>query len=113
VHEYSLVQAMLSRVDAEARARNAVRVRALAVRIGDASGVEPDCFAAAYELFREQTVCEGAPLRVERVATAWACSQCGLPMTPGAVLTCGVCGAPGRLTQGDEIVLSSIELEVA
>lgn len=112
VHEYSIVQALISRVDAEARARHALSVRALTVRIGEASGVEADLFASAYEVFRDRTVCDAATLAIERVPAEWDCSRCGVPVARGAVLTCAVCGAPARLAQGDEILLSRIEMEV-
>ncbi len=112
MHEYSIVQALLARVEAEARARDAVAVRALSVQIGEASGVEPQLFASAYEVFRDRTVCAAAELEVERVPAEWACSRCGVPVARGAVLRCEVCGAPARLTQGDEILLTRIEMEV-
>jgi hydrogenase nickel incorporation protein HypA/HybF len=112
VHEYSIVQALLARVEEQVRARSAVAVRRLSVRIGELSGVEPHLLASAYEVFRERTVCDGAALDVERVPAVWACSACGAPIARGGPLACRACGAPGRLTQGDEILLARIEMEV-
>lgn len=112
MHEYSIVQALLSRVEAEARSRNASVVHRLSVRIGELSGVEPELLASAYEFFRERTLCDGAEMVIERVPARWICPACGEVLTRGAVLTCPVCGAPGRLEQGDEIVLECIEMEV-
>ncbi len=40
MHEYSIVQALVERVDAEARARGATAVHRLSVSIGELSGVE-------------------------------------------------------------------------
>jgi hydrogenase nickel incorporation protein HypA/HybF len=113
VHEYAIARALVERVEVEARARGARAVRAVGVRIGSLSGVEPDLLAGAYELCREGTSCADAPLAVERVAAAWACSACGRPIAAGEVLRCAACGAAARLLGGDEIVLERIEVEVA
>jgi hydrogenase nickel incorporation protein HypA/HybF len=112
VHEYSIVQALLDRVEAEAKARNATAIHRLYVRIGELSGVEPSLLATAFQLFREKTLCEGTELEIESVPVRWQCRSCGQAIAKGAVLRCG-CGGAARLVEGDEIVLSRIEMEVA
>jgi hydrogenase nickel incorporation protein HypA/HybF len=112
VHEYSLVQALVARVETEARARRATSVHGLAVRIGELSGVDVDLFTTAYETFRERTICEHAALHVETVPARWECSTCGGVIERGRALRCRQCGVPARLAAGDEIVLDRIELEV-
>jgi hydrogenase nickel incorporation protein HypA/HybF len=112
MHEYSIVQALVERVDAEVRARGATAVHRLSVRVGELSGVEVDLLTTAYETFRERTVCEHALLDVRRVPARWECPACGRPITAGDVLTCSRCGMPARLVQGDEIMLDRIEMEV-
>jgi hydrogenase nickel incorporation protein HypA/HybF len=67
MHEYSIVQALLERVEREAEARGASRVVRVHVRLGEYSGVEPQLLATAYDTFRERTICEGAPLVLDRV----------------------------------------------
>ena len=65
MHEYSIVQALIERVDAEARARRATAVHRLSMRIGELSGVEVELLTTAYETFRERTICAGAELECE------------------------------------------------
>lgn len=112
MHEYSIVQALIERVDAEARARGASAVHRLSVRIGELSGVEVDLLATAYAAFRERTVCERADLDVQRVPARWECPRCGGPIGRGNLLRCATCDVPARLAEGDEIVLDRIEMEV-
>lgn len=112
MHEYSLVQALVGRVEAEARARGAVAVRRVRVRIGSVSGVDPDLFATAYQTFSPGTVCADAPLEVSRAAARWECGGCGRSIAAGELLRCPSCGIPARLAQGDEILLDQLELEV-
>jgi len=113
VHEYSLVEALVRRVEAEARKRQALAVHKLSVRIGELSGVDPELFLTAYETFRAGTICEKAPLALSRVAASWSCPACKRPIARGAILRCASCDAPARLDDGgDALTLDGIEMEV-
>jgi hydrogenase nickel incorporation protein HypA/HybF len=113
MHEYSIVQALVDRVEREAQAHAAAGVRLVRVRLGTMSGVERELLQTAYDTFRAGTVCAAAALEIESVEARWACSRCGAPIGMGERLFCATCGVPGRLVQGDEILLDRIELEVA
>ena len=112
MHEYSIVEALLARVDAEARARGATAVHRLTVRIGELSGVEIDLLATAFATFRDRTICAGADLDVMPVAAVWTCPVCSGEIERGSMLHCANCRVPARLSQGDEILLDRIEMEV-
>ena len=113
MHEYSLVQALVERVRAEAEARGALAVHRVSVRIGELSGVDPGLFQTAYDTFREGTVCAGAPLVLTRIPAAWSCPRCGAGIPPGAPLRCDRCDVPARLEEGgDALTLDQLELEV-
>ena len=113
MHEYSIVAALLDRVNAEARARDASRVFRLTVRIGELAGVDVDLFETAYETFRERSICDGAELVVRRVAAVWCCPHCHASITPGQPLRCPTCDVPAQLSAGDEIILDRIEMEAS
>ncbi len=113
MHEYSLVQAMMQRVEEEARARSATGVHRIQVRIGHLSGVEADLFATAYDVLRPGTLCAAAELIITREDGAWQCGACGATVPVGGELVCPQCGWPARLVRGDDLVLERIELEVA
>lgn len=113
MHEYSIVQALLDRVAAEARAHEAILVHRVRVQIGDASGVESDLLATAFELARAGTLCENAELEIVPVAARWICPGCGIEIAVGEILRCVACERPAHLQQGDEIVLERIEMEAA
>ena len=113
MHEYSLIQSLVERVETEAAARSASAVHRLRVRIGEHAGVDVDLFKTAYLTFRERTVCEHAALDVVVVPVEWACSACGARIEQGRPLRCPDCLAPATLVAGDEIILDRIEMEVA
>jgi hydrogenase nickel incorporation protein HypA/HybF len=112
MHEYSIVSALLARVEAEARAHNALRVHRIRVQIGELSGVEKDLLESAYELARERTLCEEAELEIVAVEARWACRSCECKVPKGAVLRCPICDRPATLAEGDEILLERVEMEV-
>jgi hydrogenase nickel incorporation protein HypA/HybF len=111
MHEYSIVQALLERVEREARAHHATRVHRVEVSIGDLAGVEVELLRTAYDTIRHRTLCDAAELAVHRVPARWQCSQCGEPIRTGVALRCASCGAAARLITGDEIMLDRIEME--
>ncbi len=84
----------------------------MAVRIGDAAGLDVGLFRSAFELFRERTICEEAELAVEEVPARWVCPDGHGALAGGRRLICERCGRPARLEAGDEITLMELELEV-
>jgi hydrogenase nickel incorporation protein HypA/HybF len=112
MHEYSIVGSLIERVESEAARSGATAVKRLWVSIGDLSGVDRELLATAYDTFRERTICEGAELRVTPVAARWSCPRCAQNIEPGAMLRCSACNVPATLSEGDEIVLERIEMEV-
>lgn len=113
MHEYSLIQSLVERVEVEARAREATAIHRVNVQIGELAGVDIELFKTAYITFRERTVCEHADLQVEVVPVVWACDTCGARIAPGQPLQCPTCERPATLIRGDDIVLARIEMEVA
>jgi hydrogenase nickel incorporation protein HypA/HybF len=111
VHEYSIVQALLDKVDYEVRSHGASRANKVRVSIGELAGVEIDLLKTAFDTIRTRTVCEDAVLEVTRVDARWACDRCGVPIEKGAPLRCPLCSQPARLKSGDEIMLDQIEVE--
>jgi len=113
MHEYSLVEALVRRVEAEAAARKATAVHGLKVSLGELAGVDPELFRTAYETFRAGTRCEAAALELLLVPASWSCPRCGAEVPRGGVLRCVPCGLPARLSEkADALLLESIDLEV-
>jgi len=113
VHEYSLVEALLRRVEEEARRRGATAVHGLSVSLGELAGVDPELFRTAYQTFRAGTMCAEAALTLTVFAARWGCPRCRAEIARGATLQCPSCGVPARLAEkSDALLLESIEMEV-
>jgi len=113
MHEYSIVQALLDKVDYEVRSHGASRANLVRVSIGELAGVEIELLKTAYDTIRRRTVCEDAELEVKSVEARWECPRCRTAIVRGAALRCSTCGQPARLASGDEIMLDQIEVEAA
>jgi hydrogenase nickel incorporation protein HypA/HybF len=112
MHEYSIVSALVDRVQREVDARPGAIVHRLHVRIGELAGVEIELLRTAFETFRERSVCDRAELALAVVPAVWQCPRCERAIAPGAILRCPDCDRPARLAAGDEIILERIEMEV-
>jgi len=113
MHEASIVQALIDRIEVEAQGHGAGRVTTIDVRLGELAGVEAVLLASAWEVLRAGTLCAEAELRLHPVAAHWACPRCGGEILRGQVLRCLSCALPARLIAGDELILDRFELDVA
>ncbi|HQR30077.1 MAG TPA: hydrogenase maturation nickel metallochaperone HypA [Anaeromyxobacteraceae bacterium] len=113
MHEYSLVQSLVGRVEDLVRERRATAVHRVVVSVGELAGLDPELFRTAYDTFRAGTLCAGASMELRTVPARWACPGCGREIPRGAILTCPACDLPARLSAGaDEILLETVEMEV-
>jgi hydrogenase nickel incorporation protein HypA/HybF len=113
MHELSLAVEMAGQIAAVAAEARARRVTAVAVCIGELSGVEPEALKACFPLAMEGTVAAGAELEIELVHAQARCRSCGavsdieLP-----VLECGTCGGVDvEIVDGRDFVITSLEIE--
>lgn len=112
MHEYSIVSALITQVDDEARKHAEPRVLQVRIRVGELAGVDTTLLRTAWELFRESTICSRAELDVVNEPARWTCPTCDAAIEPGDVLRCPRCGVPARMIRGDALVLERIEMEV-
>ena len=112
MHEYSLVLSLIERVKQEAEDHRARAVQRVRIQVGELAGVESELLTYAFGIAREGSVCEKAELDVVFVAAEWVCAACARPIARGKALQCEVCGQPGTLRAGGEIMFESMELEV-
>lgn len=112
MHEYSIVKALLERIESEAAARHATSVTSVLVRIGELSGVDVELLTTAYRTLTEQTICQGSALEVATVPVRWICRACGAPVARDGPRRCEACGGAAALRQGDELLLERIDMEI-
>lgn len=112
MHELSIAMSLIDVACGEAQRRNA-RVVALHLKVGPLSGVVPEALVSAYELAREGTLLEHAPLEIERTPVLMDCSVCHGRREVVSIqdLCCIECSAPATsIVGGRELELTALEL---
>lgn len=113
MHELALCQGLIGQVERVAAAHGARKVTKISLRIGPLGGAEPDLLRSAYTIARAGTVASDAELAIELSGVRVSCTQCGAEgeATVNALL-CPACGDwRVRLLSGDELLLTSVELQ--
>ncbi|MEG3640833.1 hydrogenase maturation nickel metallochaperone HypA [Magnetococcus sp. PR-3] len=113
MHELSLCYGLLDQVQRVAEQNQATLVTRITLQVGPLSGAEPDLIASAFTVASAGTVAEGAELITERAPVIVVCNECGeRGEVPTNKLLCPACGGwQTRVESGDELIMSSLELE--
>ena len=113
MHEYGIVQNLLSQVDEQVhghQGKQAVRV-VLAV---DGGHIDERFLRDAFDMFKAETTARNAELVVTQKPVVLWCPACGkLTAVSREEPGCPRCGGAGvQMTSSDEIYLQSVEIEV-
>ncbi|MDR0500680.1 MAG: hydrogenase maturation nickel metallochaperone HypA [Coriobacteriales bacterium] len=113
MHEFSLMQNVLTTVEKTANQSGARCVTEVRLAIGEMAEVVADAMQFAFEALTLGTICEGATLNIETVPTRSRCVQCGHEFTHDRYQwTCPKCASLAtELISGREMYISSIEIE--
>lgn len=113
MHEFSLVQSILSTAQRLAEEHGGAPIERIVVDIGALQQVVPEALTFAFDAAREETLAADAQLEWHEVVPLIECPSCGIKYETADVFwSCPDCGAPGgRAIRGDELVLRSITLK--
>lgn len=113
MHEYSIVQALLTQCEEIAAQNEAESVKKIIVKIGKMSGVEPHLLEIAFNTFKEKTVCDGADFVMNVQPLTIECKQCGKITELGEVYyKCPECDSLDvKVIDGEDMYLMTLEME--
>jgi hydrogenase nickel incorporation protein HypA/HybF len=113
VHEVSLVESIVDLVAEEQRKQSFSRVRMIRLAVGALGHAEPDALRFCFDAVTRGTVADGARLEIDIIPGAGWCAQCCQSVRLAErFAACPVCDdGPVRLTAGDELRLSELEVE--
>jgi hydrogenase nickel incorporation protein HypA/HybF len=113
MHEISLIEGVLALIENEQRREAFSRVRKVCLTVGALGHAEPDALRFCFGAVVSGTIADGAALEIDIVAGKGWCHGCvrHVPL-PDRYAGCPICGSTSvRLTQGDELRLSEMEVE--
>ena len=113
MHELTLAKGIIDIVNSEAAKNGFDRVLEIRLRVGEFSGVIPECLQEFFPIAAAGTPAAEAALTVESIPAAFRCLDCGYegPVDRKAAC-CPVCGAAAiRMTAGREFYVESLKVE--
>ena len=113
MHEYGIVQNLLSQVDEQVRSHEGKRAIRVVLAI-DGGHVDERFLRDAFDMFKVQTTANDAELVVNEAPKGMWCLECGARTTVmHGDSACPRCGGAGvQIASTDEIYLQSVEIEV-
>jgi len=113
MHEYSIVQSLLSQCEEQAQKNSAEKITKVVVKIGVLSGVEIDLLTTAFETFKEDTICKDAKFIANLQPIIVKCGKCKCERELKKYeYICPNCGSPDlEVLDGEDMYLMSLEME--
>ena len=113
MHELALTEGIIAIVEQEGKKNGFTRVLEISLKVGELSGVIPECLLEFFPIASKGTLAEGAKLVLERVPAAFSCPDCGFegPL-PRHSAVCPDCGSERiRLIIGREFFVENLKVE--
>lgn len=113
MHELAICQSIIQQVEQVAAQNNASKVTKITLQIGPLSGVETPLLQQAFPIANTGTIAQDAILEVQELPIRVRCNMCQHENEASMnKLLCTACGSwQTTLLSGDEMLLTSVELE--
>ena len=113
MHEYSVVRALLEKIETIADENDAQRVTKVITKIGVMSGVEPHLLEIAFNTFKEKTICDGAEFIMNIQPLTIRCLECEMCSELEVIhYCCPKCESLKiEVVDGEEMYLMTLEME--
>ncbi len=114
MHELAVTQSLVDIALDAARAADAVQIRTVRVKVGALTGIAPESVHFYFDFLTRDTAAAGANLELLMQPAEAICADCGAPfaVSPPLDVCCPQCGgAPARVTGGNDLLVTSIEVD--
>lgn len=113
MHEYSVVQALMEKIETLATENKATSVSKVIVKIGVMSGIEPHLLELAFTTFKEKTICHEALFVMDIQAVVVLCKNCHKQSElKEHHYICPLCKSPDlEIIDGEDMILMRLEMQ--
>lgn len=113
MHELAITQSILAIAEQVAQEHGATKVKTVHIKLGEYSGVVPQCVQDYFDVISQGTIAQGAVLDIQRLPVVIHCLDCNQdsPIDRRHV-RCPQCGSTHlKLIQGREFYIESLEVD--
>lgn len=113
MHELSVTQSIVNICCEEAEKNGAKKVNEIKIKVGELSGLVPECIQSYFDFISSGTVVEGAKLNIERIPIGIKCRDCGKEnILDYKICSCPNCGSFNvKIISGNEFYIDCLEVE--
>ncbi len=113
MHELAITEGIIEAAVPEAERHGARKILEIRLKIGELSGVLPECIQEYFNIASKGTIAEGALLKVEKIPITIECKACGYKgEIPKRKIHCPECDSSEiKLLSGREYYVDSLEVE--
>ncbi len=113
MHEFSIVQSLLSQCEEHAKINKVRKITKVVVKIGVLSGVESDLLINAFETFKIDTICNDAEFLINMQPIVVLCLDCkSKNELEKYEYICPSCKSTNlKVLDGEDMYLMSLEME--
>jgi len=113
MHELALTEGIINIINSQREQEHFSRVEEIRLRVGEYSGIIPDCLRDCFPIAAKGTAAEGARLVIEPVKASFRCTDCGyeggIERKSACCPNCG--GVNVRMIAGREFYVESLKVE--
>lgn len=113
MHELAITESVIDLINREAEDKGFKKVLGISLRVGEYSGLMPECIREFFPIAARGSIAEGAELEIQSLPAAFKCLDCDYegPVDRKAA-RCPGCGSLAiRMTAGREFFVDSLKVE--
>lgn len=113
MHELAITEAVIELINREAGEKGFKKVLGISLRVGEYSGIIPECIREFFPIAAMDSIAQGAELEIQSLPAAFRCLNCGYegPVSRKEAC-CPMCRSREiRMTAGREFYVDSLKVE--
>lgn len=114
MHELPITQSIVRIAVEEAEKYKVKKINEIRLKVGELSGLVPECIQQYFDFASEGTPAEGARIIITKIPVTMKCLDCGFTNDTEAFVEnkCPVCGSINmKMAGGNEFYIDSMEVD--
>jgi hydrogenase nickel incorporation protein HypA/HybF len=114
MHELPITESIVRICSEEAKKHNVKKVNEIKIKVGELSGLVPECLQSYFDIVSKDTIIQGAKLNIIKIPIIMECTECRarIELQKAKENCCAVCGSTKlKMVNGNEYYIDSMEVD--